>query len=518
MFKKYFILLSLSFFAFSCAKKDHVVNLISDDVELSREIVKCFPRNCDVVLSKAGDSMDLTGCDLLWIHGVSDSSVFDGESVAEYVKRGGNLVLTSGAVMQLNHWGLESESISEWRSEGAEFAQLPFFSHPVFADISFDGQMAWSAGKDFPVYGFYGSSRPQMKDAAVLAVAYEDGVGPMNSKTVWEAPLIHGKIMAVGAGVPFGESWADRSYMKRIVSNIVAYLVDDKGNSREKQYCGTWSCDTLIVQHVHAGHHIDCKICAAEYKPVKPQRPEVLALSKSGKGRYAEEHAVIEMSDECVTLKADEVSGISEVWIDGVRIVKDYRPLVDIADVDTIVSFASCMPYLEMHKRGFTRHYAMDGVEMTEAVVLYPEHSSVVIHYQWTDPRVRQLFTEHKADLSFGYPYNGTMMSLYHVWSLQLNATVVRSHNKQFSSIVGTNVPGRSTLCGKYGDISYTDWRVRGADTDALQVASSVVYGVKGLNSMDVVISGTAEGIDALLMDYAYTLRTPKEALETVLK
>ena len=514
MIRRLFILLSISFFALSCAKKDFLLIVVSDNLEVSREIQKSVPNNYEVQLQDPYELTDLNTSDILWIHDVRDSSAFDAAKIAEFVKRGGNLVLTSGAVMQLNYWGLESESVSEWQYDDVEFAQLPFYSHPIFENLSFESQLSQFDAREFAVFGFTGTAMPQMKDAAVLAVAYEDGKCRTDRKIMWEIPLIHGKILAAGAGFPFEESWASKRYLKTMTAGVLTYLqVSGQADSERKPHSGKWDCDTLLVQGVHAGHHVSCKICAAEYKPVKPQMPETIELPKGKKRHLAKEGELIELSEPGLSLKADEVAGISELWIDGVRIVNDYRPLADIHDIDSVVVLSDHIPYVESHKRGFTRTYNVDGVELTESVVLYPEHSSVVLHYQWSDSRVRQLFTEHRSDLAFDFPYDGTMMSLYFVWSLQLNATVVRSHDKNFCSIVGSNVPGRMTLIGRYDEISYADWRVRGTRTDKAQTASSVVYSVKGLNSMDVVISGTAKGVNPLLVDYAHTLRSPKEAL-----
>ena len=518
MFKRLCLLLILSFFALSCAEKDNLLIVVSDNLEVSGSIKKSMPRNCEVLIRTADQLTDLKSCKLLWIHDLDDPTIFDSSSIIEYVKRGGNLVLTSKAVLQLNNWGLEPETIVELNHTD-DFSQVPFYSHPVFADVEFKSQLSQFSKRDFSIFGFADSAKPQMKDAAVIAVAYDQGEVLVNSKTMWEMPLIHGKILAAGAGFPFGESWADMKYLKKISSGVVTYLIDETRNSSEKKsYAGVWNCDTLLVSGVHAGHHIDCKICAAEYKPVKPQKPEMIHIPDGTRKHLAEADAFIEVSEGNMSLKAAETGGIAELWIDDVRIVTDYRPLADIQDIDSVVIFSHHIPYVEMHKRGFTRRYDIDGVELTESLVLYPEHSSVVIHYQWEDQRVRQMFTEHKADLAFGYPYNATMMSLYYVWSLQLNATVVRSEDKNYCSIVGSNVPGRMTLCGRYSDITYKDWKVRGTRTDNLQVESSVVYRVKGLNSMDVVISGTAKGVEHLQFDYAYTLGTPKDALTVGLK
>ena len=200
------------------------------------------------------------------------------------------------------------------------------------------------------------------------------------------------------------------------------------------------------------------------------------------------------------------------------RVIKDFNTHLDIESVDQVVSLADHTPEVEFFKRGFARHYKIDDLELTEHVILYPEKSSVVVHYQWNDAGVRQLFADHRSDFAFAYPYNGAMMSLVYVWSQELNATVVRSEDKNFASIVGANAPARVTTCGRYDKISYADWRVRGDWTPMCQVGSSMLCTVMGINSVDIVISGTTSGIDALLYDYAHALRYPKEALEKIAK
>lgn len=497
----------------SCAKQEFDVVVVSDDREVSLKIAGSLPRNCHVRVSEAAELNGLNDCNLLWIHDVKDSSAFDSAEIVAFVKKGGDLVLSSGAVLQLNNWGLEAEPISEWVYEGGEFAQLPFYSHPLFDDMPFEFQLSHLSGNSLSAYGFVGSGAPQMKKSSVIAVAYEDGACRLDRRTIWESSLIHGEILALGAGFPAEEQWAGRRYLKRMSAAVVSYMLGKKEVS-DKSYSGVWGPGALRVADVHAGHHVDCKICAAEYEPVRPHRPEEIDVPKAKKIRMAEAGELIELTAGNMSLKADEVSGISELWIDGVRIVADYRPLVNIEAIDRVIAFSEYTPEIEMQKSGFTRYYDIDGVGLTESVIVCQERSSVVIHYQWNDSRVRQFFTEHKADLAFGYPYDGTVMSLLHVWSLQLNGTVVRSEDKNFCSIVGSNAPGRVTLCGRYDDVSYADWRVTGENTDKLQVASSVVYNVRGLKSMDVVISGTADGVDGLLMDYATTLRTPREILD----
>ena len=154
MIRRLFILLSISFFALSCAKKDFLLIVVSDNLEVSREIQKSVPNNYEVQLQDPYELTDLNTSDILWIHDVRDSSAFDAAKIAEFVKRGGNLVLTSGAVMQLNYWGLESESVSEWQYDDVEFAQLPFYSHPIFENLSFESQLSQFDAREFAVFGF----------------------------------------------------------------------------------------------------------------------------------------------------------------------------------------------------------------------------------------------------------------------------------------------------------------------------------------------------------------------------
>lgn len=504
------LILALAFASCSGNVKEIVV--VSEVEAVSGQIGRVLPYSCRVTTLGISDLKGIADWDfdILWLHDLGDSLDIGQDvvkAIDRYVRAGGKLILTSSAVRQLEYWGWDELHVREWTECHSQFALLPYSEHPLFERCPFDRQLKQFSGHEYTVYGFEYPSRVSMADPYVAAVPFVDGECLRDRKIIWEASRGSGRMLAIGAGLPFGYDWADGRFLKDMTSGLLSWIDDEESKK------GSWEQDTLRVSILHEGHHVDCSICAAEFKAVKPPKPEFATMRKGSDLHSACDDFLEFAANDGLVLKAGERSGLEEILLDDMSLVKDYKVLLDIAGKDAIIPLSAYPAEVELFNNGFARHYRLDDTVISEYVSVCPDRPIAIIRYQWTGQSVRQLFTEHKCDLFRGYPYDGCMFSLVYSWSMQLNGTVVRSLDSNFCCVLGTNVPGRVTLCGQYEDVSYANWRVRGTVTDSHQVVSSAVYDVRGLNAVDVVIAGSFSGTEDMAWDYAEALRHPEAIL-----
>lgn len=269
--------------------------------------------------------------------------------------------------------------------------------------------------------------------------------------------------------------------------------------------------ESADVEKMHSCLHSDCRVCAAEFKAVKPPMPvrtdadgDCSACCQNAYG------AVSELSSPYMKASVQDTCLVGQLLLRKMRAVYGYRLYLDIDGKDRIVPLDEYLTGVCAHDGMMTRRYQVDSISITERVCLDEDSPVAIFHYEWDGPGLRKIFADYSSDLGNVRREEGCPgFSLEYGWSPELNGMVVRDKEKKKVAILGANVPGLCIWSGRYDGFSYDSRRIRPIKTEKCKVSSCIEFYVEWLDCMDVVVAATDKGQEGLLFRYAKALREP---------
>lgn len=466
---------------------------------------------------EVNDSSRLYGYDIVWYHKNDSTGVLKSETklkslIVDYVSSGGKLILSMDAVDLLNDWDIEPEQIAEKNYQavdegfGRKVGFHAYREHPLF-DKMFGGAYTWHGKNDNTcrVKGFFGDKFPKAAGSRVIGTLWEYIFYHPEDKILWETSLGNGKILSIGGFLYYSEENFHKQILKQFTQNCLDYM---SGKQMESKTMYWENRKVDIVQ----GDLITGKIHASAPTPWGLSSDTVNTLSwKAGE-------STIDLPSQRSILIAQESGGIEEIWTHPILALRDYRVWLDIEGQDTLVSLNTCQPTIELRPNSIIRNYRNDmlSLELKEILVSQVDAPVTVAHYEWTGEKICRIIIDCKSNLRFMWPYDEhTLGSIYYNWSPESNMLMVYDGNKEFVSFVGSNVPGKLLLSGRYDGILYNGKQPVGKDTDKLQIAASMAYDVQGVKAMDMFLVAGNEGVDNAITTYSAVAENPSQVLET---
>ncbi len=465
------------------------------------------------------------GCDVVWLHS-TDTLLGGGERNAwkdglrDYVTGGGRLVLSMEAVRLLNIWGIEPVPVEHWNYEcidegfGRKIGFHSRLGHPLFASLH-GGAYPWHGAEDnvCRINGFSKGNFPEADGAKVIACQWEYVFMRPEYRVIWETPVGKGSILAIGGCLYYDLPNFDRAILDAFTGDCVKYMAGLSDPTAETNF---WEKDTPEVVRMHKGHDELCRICAADYEPVHPSRPEKIDFPDSGMGikKTASYEYTDVLSPHSMAI-LPERGGIEEIWSQPIMSARDFRVWIEYDGSGTPVCLSSLVPEIEIHPHAVLRRYDLGGLKIREIISSSPRSALTLAHYEWEGEGLHRIYADYKSNLRMMWPYDENVLgSLYYGWSSELNATVVRDDGKRFVSVVGSNVPGHPVVSGQFGDFSYDGGYVRGIPTDLLQVGAVTAYDLDGLDALDIIFAASSTGEESLLAAYEDALERPADIVE----
>lgn len=519
-----FFLLFIALFLFgACQQKQVMVGLlVSDANRQTAELTALYEyiesgQNMRCEYIEVNDSSRLYGYDIVWYHKNDSTGVLKSETklkslIVDYVSSGGKLILSMDAVDLLNDWDIEPEQIAEKNYQavdegfGRKVGFHAYREHPLF-DKMFGGAYTWHGKNDNTcrVKGFFGDKFPKAAGSRVIGTLWEYIFYHPEDKILWETSLGNGKILSIGGFLYYSEENFHKQILKQFTQNCLDYM---SGKQMESKTMYWENRKVDIVQ----GDLITGKIHASAPTPWGLSSDTVNTLSwKAGE-------STIDLPSQRSILIAQESGGIEEIWTHPILALRDYRVWLDIEGQDTLVSLNTCQPTIELRPNSIIRNYRNDmlSLELKEILVSQVDAPVTVAHYEWTGEKICRIIIDCKSNLRFMWPYDEhTLGSIYYNWSPESNMLMVYDGNKEFVSFVGSNVPGKLLLSGRYDGILYNGKQPVGKDTDKLQIAASMAYDVQGVKAMDMFLVAGNEGVDNAIATYSAVAENPSQVLET---
>lgn len=517
-------MLFIALFLFgACQQKQVMVGLlVSDANRQTAELTALYEyiesgQNMRCEYIEVNDSSRLYGYDIVWYHKNDSTGVLKSETklkslIVDYVSSGGKLILSMDAVDLLNDWDIEPEQIAEknYQAVNEGFGRKVDFhayrEHPLF-DKMFGGAYTWHGKNDNTcrVKGFFGDKFPKAAGSRVIGTLWEYIFYHPEDKILWETSLGNGKILSIGGFLYYSEENFHKQILKQFTQNCLDYM---SGKQMESKTMYWENRKVDIVQ----GDLITGKIHASAPTPWGLSSDTVNTLSwKAGE-------STIDLPSQRSILIAQESGGIEEIWTHPILALRDYRVWLDIEGQDTLVSLNTCQPTIELRPNSIIRNYRNDmlSLELKEILVSQVDAPVTVTHYEWTGEKICRIIIDCKSNLRFMWPYDEhTLGSIYYNWSPESNMLMVYDGNKEFVSFVGSNVPGKLLLSGRYDGILYNGKQPVGKDTDKLQIAASMAYDVQGVKAMDMFLVAGNEGVDNAIATYSAVAENPSQVLET---
>lgn len=438
--------------------------MLGAESETVAAILSLVPEHCSVT-SLGYDTEDLNAYDIVWMH-KADTSEFSQEllalrnAVLGYVEKGGSLLLTMDAVNLPDLWQVDVSNESRWK---------------INPDNRVSRVFSYGKGRILLLVAYIGEDDP--------------GMGSLDIKMLMKNGM---------------------SVLKGQIDSAAALPADS--------ISAVLSADMLSAHH-QGCEHTGCRVCAAEYKHVKIAPPVSWNTVTAGRTYRPASDVKVSITSDRLTVYADEKYGINEVRLDEtVKAISDYRVFLDIDGYGQIVPLADYSSAVACEPGLIARRYDIDGKILSETIAVSDSLRRVmVVHYEWDDLPLRQMIVDYRSDLALAWPFENMTSSLYHLYSLELNAGVVRDSFKETASIVGSDISGRNLENGRYSSFTYDDWKIAGVAADDVCVGVSTIYSVRKIHQLDIVMAATDDGIDELLHEYAYVLNFP-ENVRDVLK
>lgn len=452
---------------------------------------------------------DLSGYDIVWYHRTDSIPITNrekeiGNIIKKYVRDGGKLILSMEAVRLLNTWDIEPEQIesttfyAQDEGFGRKVGFHSFREHPLFDNL-FGGAYTWHGKEDNQcrVFGFFGDKKPKAEKAKVIGILWEYIYYHPKDKILWETPFGKGNILAIGGFLYYCNENFNKKILDQFTSNCLNYL---------------------------AGRPMKSKALFWDYRPTevisKKMSVKKITLSQpvawsipcvNDKIECKGSNFTIDLPSKRTMLIANQKSGIEEIWTHPFLSLRNYRLWLDIEGHDTLVPLSSYKSKVELCSNAIIRTYQNEGFQIKEVLTSQIDKPVVIAHYEWKGYNVRHIIIDYKNNLRFMWPYDENALgSIYYNWSKEANAFITCDGNKDFVSLVGSNIPGTLLLAGRYNNFKYIDKKPEGEITDKLQVASSVSYNVDNREAMDLFMVAGNEGLENTLNEYSLFMKSPQ--------
>ena len=475
--------------------------------------LKSTPHVAPRTLSVSEARLDRPGVDVLWIH-IPDSVAYDGwlpyteklHSLATFYRNGGRLLLTGFGALVPHEIGIESQKpevqrlrlTNDWLFDQKGFQG--FRGHPVYEGL-FGGVFTWDTDVDNDVYriGYFGRRYP--KEGKVVGIEKSYVIIESDNKLMIEYGGGAGRAMAIGGFICFGKPNAKRPHLEKFISNTIGYLVTGKKTTMPTYWL------------------------PAENKPrtfsvrTAPLRPssgrELRSLPASGLvlSRAAPKNEFYDVGGRRALVMGRENGGIDELWVHPLRVLRDFRAGLIVAD--SVLWLSSLPLAVDVRPESFTRTYTTGFGILKEIVYPSLEKAGAVVHYEMErgGGKVSLLLT-CRSDLRWMWPYDERALGdVYYGYDTGLHALHVKDLSGDFHCVIGADQKPVETLSGQFAGIGWRGGTLHGEPTEANQVYHASLYELGPANGhvLNVALVGTDEGEKRALADYRGLLTRPAE-------
>lgn len=429
---------------------------------------------------------------LLWMHSLSPDGfkAINKTAILNFVRNGGNLVLSMEAVPLLHTWGIEPNAF-EIRTDsirdqgfGRPLGFHGFLSHPVFDGLH-GGVYPWKSPKDHVVrkIGFFGNKMPAGK---VIGIEWTYITFHEHNKLLLEYKLGKGRIIAVGAFSYFGQDNLNKLQLYRFYENIFRYCASP---GQTGHY---WNYDTRKV--------IPLPDKLPAVRPPSASRWEIPALSISLRKERAEKDFV-SLSGRRMLLMGKQQGGIEEIWTHPFMSFRDVETGVMLAGADTITWLSSLQPSITVSPEMIIREYDIHGTRLKEITTVSFDQPVAVVHYEWTGAAMQKLYMKYTSNFRYMWPYSDSVAAtIAGKWSPEMNAAVATAQSGKLAGIVSFSATPEKQVLGQY---TIAPGTATPAATDRIQLSGIFTFDASKANGeLNAYFVAGSAGLPGTLQTY----------------
>lgn len=449
--------------------------------------------NKDQVYKGSFKKLNLTH---IWIHKLSDAlnskqEIAMGNAIKEYVKNGGNLIVSMEAVRLLNDWGIEkkpfeviTDSIKD-EGFGRPLGFHSFKSHPIFDGLN-GGVYSWKSKKDHQIrkIGFFNNDLPDSAIAKVIGIEWTYITFHEQNKLVMEYQLGKGKIIAVGAYSYFAADNFNTLQLHRFYRNLFTYTAgqakDDKPNY--------WNYDQQRVVSMADKYNKTDIISANRW-----ELPELTIQIKREKATKD----YVNLAGRRILMMGKENGGIDEIWTHPFMSFRDVESGIVFKGIDSAVWMNSLTPIVTISPELIIREYKINGSIVKEITTVSMDKPVAVIHYEWEGKEIDKILIKYTSNFRYMWPYSEKVSAtIRYKWAPEMNAAVSDAQGGDLASIMGFSSKPEEFILGQYKGFKLEKGKLTGNHTDLIQLSGIFSFNANEANgSLSAYMVAGNEGL-----------------------
>ncbi|MCF8366583.1 MAG: hypothetical protein K9H16_12420 [Bacteroidales bacterium] len=481
--------------------------------------------------------------EIIWLH-ITDTlkkpeEHFDAEALMtlqNYVRNGGNLLLTREAFGLITLLGLENEKpelVEKYASDNGYGRMLGFHAfrdHPIFSALH-GGAYILKPSNNMRLrnYGYFEGKVPRA--GKVVATDWDYIFLRENKKLILEYELGNGKILAVGAYMYFelpskndageGQPYnVNRQHLEKFTLNCMEYLAG-RMNDQPAFY---WNYNPAVFENFNSG--------ALKYFPMmQPQKPAHHWLTEPSEiqltNRFGSEN-YWDVAGERLLVMGKEKGGIDEVWAHPFMAFRDYEAGIQFSNNDSIFWLNDEKPLVEVNPESFTRLYQINGAFLTEIITVSPDKPHGIIHYEYHGEQSAQLFIRFKTNQRIMWPYAHQVLGgMKYDFHEALNTFIITDPSGDFVTMLGFNKETRAlhfnespllpaikkltNPIGHFSEIYPVDSIWYGLPAKDYIISAMTGIKLEMDDYLDVVFAAGNEGVDKAISAFEYAKNDPEK-------
>ena len=426
----------------------------------------------------------LKGLSALWWHydtsttlppAVLDPSIATG--LRNYIRRGGSLFLSLLAAQYAADLGVEEvrpNAIEKgkwnrrcWAEKYPDIRGLSSFrGHPIFNELH-GAAYLWNPRPESAFAGAWYAAPSTPKGGRVIAVEREYIKLNEDWRIAVEYTLGRGRILTVGSFMFFADAENRfRPHLERFTLNCLEYLTQHRteGNPKGKSF---WNFEPRTV------HFRQRKASEPIRSLSTPRKPNPSGLSLH---REQATDNFFDVGGRRILIMGSETSGIEEVWVHPLRILKDVRIAFRIGSGELIPT-STLRSHITVRPESIARTFNLDGATIEETTFADTKRPAGAVYFAAGRHEPVEVMLTANIDLRTMWPLSHTATgSLVYSWDDGVQAVLVSAQELQATAILGCSLQPSEYIVGRYSGVKEMGGRFAGVPTDAVQVAIGLRY------------------------------------------
>lgn len=514
------IALALNFYP-SKSERDIRVGLLLTSPDEGEELaaVEKFLSNQDKInfrtinlSSPFSEHPSFSGFDVLWYHQDDSSNISErlnnirvNDSIKNYLRKGGNLLLTLDGMKYLKDLRLEPSPIDTNSVQlkdngfGRKHGLHSYKSHPVFKGLH-GGAYLLNPEEDTVLRqtGFMSERLP--KNGRVVAVDWSYINMKESKKLMVEYDVGKGTILGIGAYTHFSIANYHQPQLENFMGNVFGYLAGNIGG-RENY----WNYADNCVEPF--------KLLEDAVSLPKPRRWSDKDWDLSFEGAPSDNFW--DVAGQRMLVMGKENGGIDEIWAHPFMALRDYRVGYKFPGEERIHWLDGKAEKVKVTPNAFIRTYSIGKSHLKEIITVHPKEPVAVFHYDYSGQDRIHLTTQYQTNMRLMWPYSGKVNEVIkQTYSNDLNGHLFVDESSELACIVGASKIPEQQLSGNYSAFEFKEGTLSGMKGEEFSVSVMNEFRLNHSDHLDMLVVASNESYGEATKVYRNYLQNPEKVYQ----